>query len=50
MNKTLAGSNPLNPNSAMDNVRGGVLYLRQLLTLGGDQNSAIAASTRARAL
>jgi soluble lytic murein transglycosylase-like protein len=44
VNKTLAGSNPLNPNSAMDNVRGGVLYLRQLLNdYGGDQNSAIAA-------
>jgi LysM repeat protein len=44
VNKTLAGTNPLNPNSAMDNVRGGVLYLRQLLNdFGGDQNSAIAA-------
>jgi LysM repeat protein len=40
----LAGSNPLNPNSAADNVRGGVLYLRQLLNdFGGDQNSAAAA-------
>lgn len=44
VNKSLAGSNPLNPNSAYDNVRGGVLYLRQLLNdFGGDQNSAIAA-------
>ena len=44
VNKTLAGSNPLNPNSAMENVRGGVLYLRQLLNdFGGDENSAIAA-------
>jgi N-acetylmuramoyl-L-alanine amidase len=34
----------LNPNSALDNVRGGVLYLRQLLRdFGGDENSAIAA-------
>jgi LysM repeat protein len=38
------GQNGLNPNSALDNVRGGVLYLRQLLNdFGGDQNSAIAA-------
>jgi len=37
-------NNGLNPNSALDNVRGGVLYLRQLLQdFGGDQNSAIAA-------
>ena len=44
VNKSLAGGNPLNPNSAIDNVRGGVLYLRQLLNdFGGDQNSAIAA-------
>jgi LysM repeat protein len=44
VNKSLAGSNPLNPNSAIDNVRGGVLYLRQLLNdFGGDQNAAIAA-------
>jgi soluble lytic murein transglycosylase-like protein len=44
VNRSLAGSNPLNPNSAIDNVRGGVLYLRQLLNdFGGDQNSAIAA-------
>jgi N-acetylmuramoyl-L-alanine amidase len=44
VNHSLAGSNPLNPNSAVDNVRGGVLYLRQLLNdFGGDQNSAIAA-------
>jgi LysM repeat protein len=44
VNKTLAGGNPLNPNSALDNVRAGVLYLRQLLNdFGGDQNSAIAA-------
>jgi soluble lytic murein transglycosylase-like protein len=40
----LAGDAALNPNSALDNVRGGVLYLRQLLSdFGGDQNSAIAA-------
>jgi LysM repeat protein len=40
----LAGEAALNPNSALDNVRGGVLYLRQLLNdFGGDQNSAIAA-------
>ena len=44
VNRSLAGSNPLNPNSAIDNVRGGVLYLRQLLNdFGGDPNSAIAA-------
>jgi N-acetylmuramoyl-L-alanine amidase len=44
VNKTLAGGNPLNPNSALDNVRAGVLYLRQLLNdFGGDQNAAIAA-------
>jgi LysM repeat protein len=44
VNKTLAGSNPLNPNSAIDNVRGGVLYLRQLLNdFGGDPNLAAAA-------
>ena len=44
VNHSLAGSNPLNPNTAADNVRGGVLYLRQLLNdFGGDQNSAIAA-------
>src|SRR4051812_40927012 len=44
VNHSLAGGNPLNPNSAIDNVRGGVLYLRQLLNdFGGDQNSAIAA-------
>jgi LysM repeat protein len=44
VNRSLAGSNPLNPNSAIDNVRGGVLYLRQLLNdFGGDQNAAIAA-------
>ncbi len=44
VNHSLAGSNPLNPNSAVDNVRGGVLYLHQLLSdFGGDQNSAIAA-------
>jgi N-acetylmuramoyl-L-alanine amidase len=44
VNKNLAGSNPLNPNSAIDNVRGGVLYLRQLLNdFGGDQNLAAAA-------
>src|SRR5215212_6042083 len=44
VNKSLAGDNPLNPNSAVDNVRGGVLYLRQLLNdFGGDQNLAAAA-------
>jgi LysM repeat protein len=44
VNRSLSGGNPLNPNSALDNVRGGVLYLRQLLNdFGGDQNSAIAA-------
>jgi soluble lytic murein transglycosylase-like protein len=44
VNRNLAGANPLNPNSAMDNVRGGVLYLRQLLNdFGGDEASAIAA-------
>jgi soluble lytic murein transglycosylase-like protein len=43
VNRNLGG-NGLNPNSALDNVRGGVLYLRQLLNdFGGDQNSAIAA-------
>jgi LysM repeat protein len=44
VNRSLAGGNPLNPNSAIDNVRGGVLYLRQLLNdFGGDQNLAAAA-------
>jgi N-acetylmuramoyl-L-alanine amidase len=44
VNRSLTNGNPLNPNSAIDNVRGGVLYLRQLLSdFGGDQNSAIAA-------
>jgi N-acetylmuramoyl-L-alanine amidase len=44
VNNNLAGEAALNPNSALDNVRGGVLYLRQLLNdFGGDQNSAIAA-------
>ena len=44
VNHNLAGDAGLNPNSALDNVRGGVLYLRQLLNdFGGDQNSAIAA-------
>lgn len=44
VNHSLAGSNPLNPNSAIDNVRGGVLYLRQLLNdFGGDPNLAAAA-------
>lgn len=34
---------PLDPSSATDNVRAGVLYLRQLLSeTGGDENSAIA--------
>lgn len=44
VNQNLTGGNPLNPNSAIDNVRGGVLYLRQLLDdFGGDQNLAAAA-------
>jgi LysM repeat protein len=44
VNRSLTSGNPLNPNSAIDNVRGGVLYLRQLLNdFGGDENSAIAA-------
>jgi LysM repeat protein len=44
VNHTLTPSNPLNPNSAIDNVRGGVLYLRQLLNdFGGDPNAAAAA-------
>jgi LysM repeat protein len=44
VNNSLTPSNPLNPNSAIDNVRGGVLYLRQLLNdFGGDQNAAAAA-------
>jgi LysM repeat protein len=44
VNQNLTPGNPLNPNSALDNVRGGVLYLRQLLNdFGGDQNAAIAA-------
>jgi LysM repeat protein len=43
VNRNLANDG-LNPNSALENVRGGVLYLRQLLQdFGGDQNSAIAA-------
>jgi LysM repeat protein len=44
VNRSLAVSNPLNPNSAIDNVRGGVLYLRQLLNdFGGDPSLAAAA-------
>jgi soluble lytic murein transglycosylase-like protein len=44
VNQNLTGGNALNPNSALDNVHAGVLYLRQLLRdFGGDQNSAIAA-------
>jgi soluble lytic murein transglycosylase-like protein len=44
VNHSLAGGNPLNPNSAVDNVRGGVLYLRQLLNdFGGDPSLAAAA-------
>jgi LysM repeat protein len=44
VNRNLTAGNALNPNSALDNVRGGVLYLRQLLNdFGGDQNAAIAA-------
>jgi soluble lytic murein transglycosylase-like protein len=43
VNHNLAGGG-LNPHSALDNVRGGVLYLHQLLNdFGGDANSAIAA-------
>jgi N-acetylmuramoyl-L-alanine amidase len=44
VNRSLSGGNPLNPNSAVDNVRGGVLYLRQLLNdFGGDPSLAAAA-------
>lgn len=44
VSKELAGGNPLNPNSAIDNVRAGVLYLRQLLQdFNGDQSLAAAA-------
>jgi soluble lytic murein transglycosylase-like protein len=44
VNRSLTPSNPLSPNSALDNVRGGVLYLRQLLNdFGGDTNAAAAA-------
>jgi LysM repeat protein len=44
VNRSLTNGNPLNPNSAIDNVRGGVLYLRQLLNdFGGDPNLAAAA-------
>lgn len=44
VNQNLTGGNALNPNSALDNVHAGVLYLRQLLRdFGGDQNAAIAA-------
>ncbi|HEX6656093.1 MAG TPA: LysM peptidoglycan-binding domain-containing protein [Candidatus Limnocylindria bacterium] len=44
VNHSLTPSNPLSPNSALDNVRGGVLYLRQLLNdFGGDTNAAAAA-------
>jgi N-acetylmuramoyl-L-alanine amidase len=44
VNRSLTPSNPLSPNSALDNVRGGVLYLRQLLNdFGGDQTAATAA-------
>ena len=44
VNRSLSGGNPLNPNSAIDNVRGGVLYLRQLLNdFNGDSNLAAAA-------
>jgi soluble lytic murein transglycosylase-like protein len=36
--------NPLNPNSALDNVQAGVLYLKQLVRdFGGDENAAAAA-------
>lgn len=43
INQNLA-SNPLNPNSALDNVHAGVLYLRQLVDeFGGDENAAAAA-------
>ena len=44
VNQNLTGGNPLNPNSAIDNVKGGVLYLRQLLQdFGGDERAATAA-------
>jgi soluble lytic murein transglycosylase-like protein len=44
VNQNLANGNALNPNSALDNARAGVLYLRQLLRdFGGNANSAIAA-------
>ena len=43
INQNLA-PNPLDPNSALDNVRGGVLYLRQLVQeFGGDESAAAAA-------
>jgi LysM repeat protein len=43
INQNLASS-PLNPNSALDNVNAGVLYLRQLLhDTGGNVREAIAA-------
>ena len=43
INQNLA-PNPLDPNSALDNVRGGVLYLRQLVSeFGGDESAAAAA-------
>jgi LysM repeat protein len=41
--QNLAGGQPLDPNSATDNVHAGVLYLKRLLTdSGGDENAAIA--------
>ena len=41
--QNLAGSRPLDPNSATDNVHAGVMYLKRLLTdAGGDENAAIA--------
>ncbi|MFL5894786.1 MAG: lytic transglycosylase domain-containing protein, partial [Thermoleophilaceae bacterium] len=44
VNHNLTGGNALNPNSALDNVHAGVLYLRQLLNdFGGDQTRAVAA-------
>lgn len=43
INQNLA-PNPLNPNSALDNVHGGVLYLRQLVQeFDGDESTAAAA-------
>jgi LysM repeat protein len=41
--QNLAGGQPLDPNSATDNVHAGVMYLKRLLNdAGGDENAAIA--------